>query len=173
MKLSWMIKANFHVDWTTLIWRFEINSKKITIQFFKDFLDLNDKMLVYVLMCIMFDVEITFEMCRLFELFKSYKNCFDFKNTKTLFEHENEDYVIDLISDAKPSYESFYTFSETEFNVLKDYLLKNLILNCIRKFTNRASASMFFVFKKTIVFDSVSIIKNWMFWLLKINVCFR
>ena len=50
--------------------------------------------------------------------------------------------------DAKSLYESFYIFSETEFDVLKDYLLKNLILNCIREFTSRANASMFFVFKK-------------------------
>ena len=108
----------------------------------------------------MFDVEITLEMRRLFEFLKSYENCFDFKNAEILFEHENKNHVINLMLDAKPLYESFYTFSEPEFNVLKDYLLKNLILNRIRKSTSRANTLMFFVFKKTIVFDSVSIIKN-------------
>ena len=105
-------------------------------------------MFIYALICITFDVEITFEVCRLFEFLKSYKNCFDSKNAKILFEHENEDHVIDLMLDAKSLYESLYTFFETEFNVLKDYLLKNLILNCIQEFMSRASASMFFVFKK-------------------------
>ena len=99
-------------------------------------------------MCITFDVEITFEMRRLLELLKNYENCFDFKNAEILFEHENENHVIDLISDAKSSYESFYTFFKTELDVLKDYLLKNFILNCIREFTSRASALMLFVFKK-------------------------
>ena len=99
-------------------------------------------------MCIMFDVEITFEVRRLFEFLKSYKNCFDFKNAKILFEHENKNHVIDLILGAKSSYESFYTFFEIELDVLKDYLLKNLILSRIRKFMSRASASMLFIFKK-------------------------
>ena len=108
----------------------------------------------------MFDVEITFEIRRFFELLKSYKNCFDFKNAKTFLEHENEDHVIDLIFGAKSLYELFYTFFKTEFNILKNYLLKNLILNRIREFTNCANTSMFFVFKKTIVFDTVSIIEN-------------
>ena len=87
-------------------------------------------------------------MRRLFELLKSYKNCFNLKNAKILFEHENEDHVINLMSDAKPLYESLYIFSETELDVLRNYLLKNLILNRIREFTSRASALMLFVFKK-------------------------
>ena len=148
VKLLWMMKTNFYVDWTTLTWRFVINSEKITIQSLKKNFDLDEKMLVYVLMYITFDVEITFEMRRLSESLKNYKNCFDFKNAKILFEHENKDHVIDLILDAKPLYESLYILSEIEFNVLRNYLLKNLIRNCIRESTSRASASMFFVFKK-------------------------
>ena len=148
MKLLWMMKANSHVDWTTLTWRFEINFEKITIQFFKNFLDLDDKVFVYVLICITFDVEITFEVRRLFELLKSYENCFDFKNAKILFEHEDEDHVIDLMPDAKSSYEPLYILSETELDVLRDYLLKNLTLNRIQEFMSRASASMLFIFKK-------------------------
>ena len=105
-------------------------------------------MLVYVLICITFDVEITFEMRKLLEFLKGYKNCFDFKNVKILFEHENKDQIIDLMLDAKLSYELFYIFSEIELDILQDYLLKNLTLNRIREFTSRANASMFFVFKK-------------------------
>ena len=105
-------------------------------------------MLVYILMCIMFDVEITFEIRRLFEFLKSYQNCFDFKNVKTLFEYKNKNHVIDLIFGAKSSYESFYIFSEIELDVLKNCLLKNLILNRIQEFKSRANVSMFFIFKK-------------------------
>ena len=140
-----MIKINSHVDWTTLTWRFEINFEKITIQFFEDFVDLDDKMFVYVLMCSMFNVEITFKMRKLFEFLKSYENCFDLKNAKTFFDHENENHIIDLISDAKPLYELFYIFSETELDVLKNYLLKILILNCIREFTSWTNASILFI----------------------------
>ena len=173
IKLFWMMKTNFYVDWTTLTWRFEINFEKITIQFFKKISNFDDKMFVYALICIMFDVEITFEMRKLLEFLTSYKNCFDFKNAETLLEHKNKNHVINLMFDAKSLYKSLYIFFKIELDVLKDYLLKNLILNCIRKFTSHASALMLFVFKKTIVFDFISIIKNWMLWSLKINVCFR
>ena len=87
-------------------------------------------------------------MHKLLEFLKSYENCFDSKNAKTFFEHKDEDYIIDLISDAKPLYESLYILFKIELNALKNYLLKNLILNVIREFTSRANASMFFVFKK-------------------------
>ena len=95
-----------------------------------------------------FNIEIASKMHRLFELLKSYKNCFDFKNAKTLFEHENEDHVINFVFDTKLSYELFYTLFKTELDILKNYLLKNLTLNRIREFTSHASALMLFVFKK-------------------------
>ena len=101
VKLFWIMKTNFHVDWTTLTWRFKINFEKITIQFFKNFLDFDNKMFIYVLICITLDVKIMFKMRRLFEFLKSYENCFDFKNAKIFFEHENENHVIDLSFGAK------------------------------------------------------------------------
>ena len=70
-------------------------------------------------------------MRRLFELLKSYKNCFDFKNAKILFEHENENHIIDFVLDIESLYKSFYILLKIELDVLKNYLLKNLILNCI------------------------------------------
>ena len=88
-------------------------------------------MLVYALMYIMFNVEITFEIRKLFEFLKSYENCFDFQNAEILLEHENKNHIINLIFDAKSLYKLLYILFETEFNVLKNYLLKNLILNCI------------------------------------------
>ena len=142
------MKTNSHVDWTTLTWRFEINFKKITIQSFTNFFSLDDKVLVYALMYITFNVKITLEMRKLFEFLKSYENCFDFENAKTLLEHENKNHAIDLISGAKPLYELFYTLFEIELDVLKNYLLKNLILNRIQEFTSSANASMLFIFKK-------------------------
>ena len=94
------------------------------------------------------NIEITSKVRKLLESLKNYKNYFDFKNAKTFFEHENKNHVIDLIFDAKLSYKSFYTLSEIELDVLENYLLKNLILNCILKFTNYADALIFFFFKK-------------------------
>ena len=118
------------------------------IQFFKDFFTFNDKIFVYALMYNSLNVKFALKMRKLFTFLKSYKNCLDFKNAKTFFKNENENYVIDFLSSAKSSYESFYIFFKIKFKVLKNYLLKNLILNYIQKFINRASASMFFILKK-------------------------
>ena len=82
-------------------------------------------------MCNTFNVENTSKICRLFKFLESYKNCFEFKNTETLFEHEDKNHIIDLIFDVKLLYKLLYIFIKTEFNILKNYLLKNLILNCI------------------------------------------
>ena len=82
-----------------------------------------------------------------FEL-KSYENCFDLKNAKMLFTHENENHVIDLKFEKESSYDSLYALSEKEFQVLQNYLLKNLALNRIREFFSLVETSMLFVFKK-------------------------
>ena len=124
-------------------------------------------------MCNIFDVEIILKMCKLLEFLKTYKNCFDFKNTKTFLQHKNEDYIIDFILDAKLLYESLYTLSETELNILRNYLLKNSILSRIQAFISCTSASILFVLKKTIIFDSLSIKKNCMLLSLKINARFH
>ena len=100
-------------------------------------------------MCSTFIIKIMSKIRRVLKLSKSYKNCFDFKNMKILFEYENKNHVIDLILDAKSLYKLLYMLFKIEFDLLKNYLLKNLILNCIRKFMNRANALMLFIFKKS------------------------
>ena len=101
------------------------------IQFSKEFLNFNDKIFVYALICSSLNVEIASKMRKLFIFLKNYENCFNFKNAETFFEHENKDHVIDLLLNAKLSYESLYIFFKTKFKILKNYLLKNLILNRI------------------------------------------
>ena len=105
-------------------------------------------MLVYTLMYNIFNIEITSEMRKLFEVLKIYKNYFDFKNAKNFLEHKNKNNIIDLIFDVKSLYESLYIFFEIDLNISRNYLLKNLILNCIREFTSCASVSMFLISKK-------------------------
>ena len=109
-------------------------------------------------MCNNLNVEVTSKMRKLFIFLKNYENCFDFKNAENFSEHENENHIINFLSSAKSSYKSFYTFFKTKFEILKNYLLKNLILSRIRKFTNRANTLMFFVFKKN---DSLCLCVNY------------
>ena len=118
------------------------------IQFFEKFFNFNDKIFIYALICNNLNVEAASKMRKLFTFLKNYKNCFNFKIAETLFEHENKNHVINFLSNAKSLYESLYIFFETKLEILKNYLLKNLILSCIRKFINRANTLMFFIFKK-------------------------
>ena len=123
------------------------------------------------------NIEIALKMRKLFIFLKDYENCFDFKDTEIFSEYKNENHVINLLSGAESSYKLFYIFFKTEFKIVKNYLLKNLILIYIREFINRANALIFFVFKKNNNFRfcinykklNVFIIKNKcsLFWLTK------
>ena len=103
---------------------------------------------IFALICSNFNVNFAQQILMFSLELKSYKNCFDSKNAKMLFTHENENHVIDLKSEKKSSYDSLYALSKKEFQVLRDYLLKNLALNCIREFFNFVETSMLFIFKK-------------------------
>ena len=69
----------------------------------------------------MFNIEIMSKMRKLFEFLKNYRNCFDFENTKILYEHEDENHIINLILGGKSLYEPFYIFFKTELNILKTF----------------------------------------------------
>ena len=106
---------------------------------------------------------------------KLYEDYFDLKNTKILFTHKNENYIINLKFKKESSYDSFYALSKKKLQVLRNYLLKNLALNCIREFFNFAEASILFIFKKNDNLRlcvnyrnlNVVIIKNKCFFLIK------
>ena len=68
----------------------------------------------------MLDVQIMSKMHKLLKLLINYKKCFNFKNAKKFFKHENKNHIIDLIFDVKSLYESLYTFFQTELNILKN-----------------------------------------------------
>ena len=103
---------------------------------------------MFAFVCSNFDVNSAQQMLMLSFKLKSYENCFDSKNAKMLFTHENENHVIDLKFDKKSLYDSFYALLKKEFQILQNYLLKNLALNCIREFFSFAETSILFIFKK-------------------------
>ena len=89
---------------------------------------------------------------------KSYENCFDSKNAEIFSIHENKNHVINLKFDKKSSYNLLYALSKKKFQVLRNYLLKNLALNCIREFFSLAETSILFIFKKN---DSLRLCINY------------
>ena len=84
-----------------------------------------------MLMCNNLNIEIALKMRKLFIFLKNYENCFDFKNAETFLEHENENYIIDFLSNAKLLYELLYIFFKIKFKISRNYLLKNSTLNYI------------------------------------------
>jgi len=120
------------------------------IEFSKNFLKSKDYVLVFAL--IYFDLKIDKKsqlrsVSREMRDIKNYKDVFNSKNAFTLLEHDNKNYDIDLLSRTKLSYESLYSLFEKKFNILQNYLLKNLTLSRIRESIFFVEASMLFVLK--------------------------
>ena len=103
---------------------------------------------MFALICNNFNADFAQQILIFSFKLKLYKNCFDSKNAKILFMHENEDHVINLKFKKKLSYDLFYTLSKNKLHILQRYLLKNLALNCIREFFNFVETLMMFIFKK-------------------------
>jgi len=78
---------------------------------------------------------------------KNYNNIFDSKNAFILFDYKKKNYNIDLLPDKKSFYKLLYFLFEKELDILQKYLLKNLMLNRIRKFISSADISILFVSK--------------------------
>ena len=103
---------------------------------------------MFAFVCSNFDADFAQQMLMLSFKLKSYEDCFDSKNAKMLFIHENENHVIDLKRDKKSLYDLLYALLKKEFQILQNYLLKNLALNRIREFFSFAETSILFIFKK-------------------------
>ena len=59
--------------------------------------------------------------------FKSYKDCFDSKNTKILFTHKNENYVINLKFNKKSSYDFLYALLKKTLNFTKLFIEESCV----------------------------------------------
>ena len=143
-----MMKINFNVDWITLTWHFKIVHDKIIINSSEKFLKSKNNVSIFALICSNLNVDFAQQILILSLKLKLYKNCFNSKNAEMFLTYKNENHVIDLKSEKKSSYDLLYALSKKEFQVLQNYLLKNLALSCIREFFNLAETSILFVFKK-------------------------
>ena len=83
-----------------------------------------------------------------FQLIKNINDCFDFDEIFKLFDHEKNDYAINLIFDVVFSFDFLYAFSKKEFRVLQNYIHENLALKKIKYFINEIEIFVMFVFKK-------------------------
>ena len=79
---------------------------------------------------------------------KLYKNCFNSKNAKMFFTHENENHIINLKFEKNYCTIHFTRFRKKNFYFFLKFLLKNLALNRIRKFFNFIETLILFAFKK-------------------------
>ena len=70
---------------------------------------------MFAFVCSNFDANFAQQILMLLFKLKSYKDCFDSKNAKMLFIHENENHVINLKFDKKSSYNFLYALLKKEF----------------------------------------------------------
>ena len=75
-------------------------------------------------------------------------NCFNNKKVVKLSNYNKNNYIINLMFDAKSSHNSLYFFFKKKLNVLQNYLYDNEKSNKIKQFTNFAKTFIMFVTKK-------------------------
>jgi len=78
---------------------------------------------------------------------KNYKDILNLKNTFIFLKYNNKNYNIDLLSRTKFLYKSLYLLFKKKFNILQNYLLKNLTLSRIREFIFFVKTLMLFMLK--------------------------
>ena len=78
-------------------------------------MNLKDRISMFAFVCSNFNADFAQQMLILLFKLKSYEDCFDSKNAKMLFIHENENYIIDLKFDKKSSYDFLYALSKKKF----------------------------------------------------------
>ena len=153
VRLSWLRETNFHVDWITLTWRYEIELDRITLDFLKKFLTREDqKTFIYVLICNQVNdatrnLEFASSSRRVLDDLFAYIDRFSKRNISRLFEHDKENHIIDFMFD-KNFFRLFTNISKKKLMYLREYIVENKTLNRIREFVNRASAFVLFISKK-------------------------
>ena len=70
------------------------------------------------------------------------------KNELSLFKHIKNDHEIIITHSFKVKIESIYELSDEKFKILKKYIDKNLIKDCIRHLKSRIAQLILFVLKK-------------------------
>jgi len=91
---------------------------------------------MFALICCNLDVNKTLIIRIILKNIQNYNNIFDSKNAFIFFEHKEKNYKIDLLFKRELSYNLLYILFEQKVIVLRNYLLKNLILNRICELIN-------------------------------------
>ena len=94
----------------------------------------------------LFDVVKTIEFTKIFVKYKKYENVFSNEQIRKFFEHEFNDYVIN-IKNAELSFELLYNLSTIKLTVLQNYLNDLLNKNWICLSINFTKISILFIFK--------------------------
>ena len=94
---------------------------------------------------------------------------FNFNKIIKFFKYNKINYAIKLFFDQNFFFKFFHILFEKIFIIFRNYLLKNFILNKIKKFINFIKILTLFIFKEIIIFNFIYIIVNLMRLFLKIN----
>ena len=140
------MKINFSVDWITFTWRFEIACDKIIINSFKEFLKSKNNISIFALICSNFNADFVQQILIFsFEL-KLYKDCFDSKNAKMFFTHENENHVINLKSEKKIIvWFILRVFGKRILNFIKLFIEKSRVESHSRVFQLRRNINIVYI----------------------------
>lgn len=75
--------------------------------------------------------------------YEEFRDVFSEEKANVLSEYGKHDHAIDLMNDRQPSYGLMYSLSETELTILKQYIEKHTINQCIQSFKNNLPRILF------------------------------
>ena len=88
---------------------------------------------MFALICCDLDINKTLTMYVILKNIQNYDNVFDLKNAFIFLKYIEKNYEINLLLKKKLSYNLIYILFKQKLIILRNYLLKNLTLNKIRK----------------------------------------
>ena len=115
-----MMQANSCVNWHALIWRFEVDKDKISVDASEGFLAeaIKERAFIYALVFSLTRVDDKPKLVIVLQFIADMSDCFDLKEAAKLSEHDEDDHAIDLVFGVESSHGSLYSLSEKELDVL-------------------------------------------------------
>ena len=162
LNISMLIDNFIVLNSTTTNWRFKVNNFKLILKTSKIFTkNLKKKLVVFVLICANVDKSTSnqFQILKIFKQIKDFESIFDDKMIEILIDDKNVHDVIDLIKKNRRSCFCTICFKRN-LTKLRRYIENVLIKKWIKHFVSFVDSSIFFVFKKTMIYVYVWITKN-------------
>ena len=148
LELPWIMKANPHVNWKTLTWRYSLNTvrKRIIVDSLEKFVKTVDETnTIYALICSL--TPNSDEPTKISTEIQRWKNVFSPKTATTLPFYKTHNHAINLLFEKTSPYKPLYLMFQKKLKILQEYFKNNLANGRIRHSIADVETPVLFVSK--------------------------